>query len=89
MSIESHGGIILTEEKRKNLEETCPSATLSTNPMWTDPGANPGLRDERLVTNRLSHGMANKTVTLYDFLEETIVSRLMVDFTWSFGCDTV
>jgi hypothetical protein len=42
--------------------------------MWTDPGANPGLRDERLVTNCLSHGMANKTVTLYDFLEKTIVS---------------
>jgi hypothetical protein len=34
---------------------TCPSATLSTtNPTWTDPGSNPGLRSERPATNRLS-----------------------------------
>jgi hypothetical protein len=37
--------------------KTCPSAILSaTNPTWTDPGWNPGLRDERPATNRLSHG---------------------------------
>jgi hypothetical protein len=36
-----------------------PSATLpTTNPTWTDPGANPGLHGERPVTNDLSHGMA-------------------------------
>jgi hypothetical protein len=35
----------------------CPSATLSTtNPTWTDPGSNPGLRSGRPATNRLSHG---------------------------------
>jgi hypothetical protein len=28
----------------------------STNPTWTDMGANPGLRNDRLATNRLSHG---------------------------------
>jgi hypothetical protein len=40
-------------------EKTCPSATLSTtNPTWTDPGSNPGLRGERLATNRLSYGTA-------------------------------
>jgi hypothetical protein len=39
--------------------KTCPSATLSTkNPTWTDPGSNPGLRDEKPATNRLSHGTA-------------------------------
>jgi hypothetical protein len=39
--------------------KTCPGATLSTtNPTWIDPGANPGLRGERLATNDLSHGMA-------------------------------
>jgi hypothetical protein len=39
--------------------KTCPSATLSsTNLTWTDPGSNPGLRGERPVTNRLSHGTA-------------------------------
>jgi hypothetical protein len=36
------------------------SATLSTtNPTWTGPGSNPGLRGERLATNRLSHGTAS------------------------------
>jgi hypothetical protein len=40
-------------------KKTCPSATLSTtNPTWTDPGSNPGLRSERPETNRLSHGTA-------------------------------
>jgi hypothetical protein len=39
--------------------ENLPSATLSTiNPTWIEPGANPGLRGERPVTNRLSHGTA-------------------------------
>jgi hypothetical protein len=38
---------------------TCPSATLSTtNPTWTHPGSNPGLRGERPATNSLSHGTA-------------------------------
>jgi hypothetical protein len=38
---------------------TCPRATLSTtNPTWTVPGSNPGLRGERPATNRLSHGTA-------------------------------
>jgi hypothetical protein len=39
--------------------ETCPSATLSTtNPTWTDPGSNPGLRGKRPATNQLSHDTA-------------------------------
>jgi hypothetical protein len=39
--------------------KTCPSATLSTtNPTWTDPGSNPGLRGGRSVANRLIHGTA-------------------------------
>ena len=42
---------------RSTRRETWLSATLSTtNPTWTDPGSNPGLRDERTATNRLSHG---------------------------------
>jgi hypothetical protein len=41
------------------LGENLPSATLSTtNPIWIDPGANPGLRGERPATNRLGHGTA-------------------------------
>ena len=49
----------LTGENRSTRGKTCPSATLSTtNPTWTGPGSNLGLRGERLATNRLSHGTA-------------------------------
>jgi hypothetical protein len=47
----------LAGENRSTRGKTCPSATLSTtNPTWTDPGSNPGLRGGKSVTNRLSHG---------------------------------
>jgi hypothetical protein len=53
MSLESHGGMILTEENRKTRRRTCLSATLSTtNPTRT----NPGLGGKRPATNHLSHG---------------------------------
>jgi hypothetical protein len=60
MSVESDGGMILTEENRRTLRKTCPSATLNptTNPTWIDPGANPDLRGERPATNDLNHGTA-------------------------------
>jgi hypothetical protein len=49
----------LTGENRSTRRKTCPSATLSTtNPTWTDPGSNPGLRGERPAANSLSHGTA-------------------------------
>jgi hypothetical protein len=49
----------LTGKNRSTRRKTCPSATLSTtNPIWTDPGSNPGLRGKRPATNRLSHGTA-------------------------------
>jgi hypothetical protein len=49
----------LTGENRNTRGKTCPSATLSTtNPTWTDPGSNTGLRGERPETNILSHGTA-------------------------------
>jgi hypothetical protein len=52
----------LTGENRSTRIKTCPSVTLSTtNPTWTDPGSNPGLRGERPATNRLSHGTADVT----------------------------
>jgi hypothetical protein len=42
----------LTGENRSTRGETYPSATLcTTNPTWTDPGLNPGLRGERPATN--------------------------------------
>jgi hypothetical protein len=38
----------LTGETRSTRRKTCPSATFSTtNPTWTDPGSNPGLRGEK------------------------------------------
>jgi hypothetical protein len=59
MSMESHGGMILTGEKWRTRRKTCPSTTLSTtNPTWTDPGGNPGLYCERLATSHLSYGTA-------------------------------
>jgi hypothetical protein len=49
----------LTRKNRSIQEKTCPSATLSTtNPTWTDPGSNPGLRGGRPAANRLSYGTA-------------------------------
>jgi hypothetical protein len=47
------------------LGKACPSATLpTTHPAWVDSGANPGLRGDRPVTNRLSHGTASINVLL-------------------------
>jgi hypothetical protein len=41
------------------LGENLPSATLSTtNPIWPDPGSNPGRRGGKPATNRLSYGAA-------------------------------
>jgi hypothetical protein len=57
---------------RINLRKTCPSAILSTtNPTWTDPGANPGLHSERPVTNHLNHGMALNSRLIEQFIDET------------------
>jgi hypothetical protein len=50
----------LSGKNRSTLGKTCPSVNLSTtNPTWTEPGSNPGLRSEGPATNRLSHGTAN------------------------------
>jgi hypothetical protein len=57
----------LTGENRSTRGKTCPSATLSaTNPTWTDPGSNPGLRGERPATNGLSRGTAYMFISLLD-----------------------
>jgi hypothetical protein len=45
--------------KPKYSGKTCPRATLSTtNSTWPDPGSNPGHCSGKLVTNRLSYGIA-------------------------------
>jgi hypothetical protein len=47
----------------------------TTNPTWTGPGSNLGLRGERLATNRLSHGTAgnasNLAITSFNVLATT------------------
>jgi hypothetical protein len=49
----------LTGKNQSTRGKTCPSATLSTtNPTWTEPESNPGLRSGRPAANRLSHGTA-------------------------------
>jgi hypothetical protein len=56
----------LTGENQSARRKTCPSATLSTtNPIWTEPGSNPGLRGGRPAANRLSHCTANPEVTFW------------------------
>jgi hypothetical protein len=45
--------------KPKYSEKTCPSISFSTtNPTWPDLGSNPGRRDGKPATNRLSYGTA-------------------------------
>jgi hypothetical protein len=59
MSTESPGGMILTGKTQKKWRKTCHSATMSTtDPTYTDLGANPDLRGESPTTNHLSNGMA-------------------------------
>jgi hypothetical protein len=67
MSLDSDGGMTLTGENRRTRRRTCPSATLSTtNPTCIDPGANPGLRSERPVTNDLSPTHHRTFLTMCD-----------------------
>jgi hypothetical protein len=59
VSKDSHGGMISTGESRITRRKTYPNATFpTTNPIWTDSGANPVLSVERPTTNHLSHGTA-------------------------------
>jgi hypothetical protein len=49
----------LAGENRSTRGKSLSSVTFSTtNPTWTDPVSNPGLRGERPATNRLSHDTA-------------------------------
>jgi hypothetical protein len=40
----SIGGMKVTGKNPSTREKICPSTTLTTNPTWTHPGSNPGLR---------------------------------------------
>jgi hypothetical protein len=59
MSMEKHGGMILTGKYRNTRRKTYPSETVSTtHHTWTDQGANPDLLGESPTTNHLNHGTA-------------------------------
>jgi hypothetical protein len=86
VSVESHGKMILTAENRSTRRDTCHSATLSTiNPVWTDPEANPGHRDERPASNCLSNDKASHEINSFVlycdaiYLTCTEVSSLQVE----------
>jgi hypothetical protein len=49
---------MLTGETLRTREKNLSQCHFDTNTIWTDPGANPGLRGETLVTDSLNHGMA-------------------------------
>jgi hypothetical protein len=71
----SHGGTIPTGEDRRTRTRTSPSAALSiTNPIWTDPDANPCLRFERQATNHLSYGAACRGGKMYHLSTVTEVT---------------
>jgi hypothetical protein len=85
MSMESHGGMILTGKTRRTLRKTCASATLSTtNPTRTDPGAKPRLRGERPATQPPEpwHGLQTCLLPLSSGLMMTakIASKTSVSF---------
>jgi hypothetical protein len=67
----------IDREKPPTRRKTCPNATLSTtNPTWTDPESNPGLRSERPATNCLSHGTALWWLLLGEVQEEEVVTLI-------------
>jgi hypothetical protein len=55
VSVESHGGMIVTGENRRTRRITCPSSTFSTT---NSTCTNSGVHSKSLATNHLSHGMA-------------------------------
>jgi hypothetical protein len=61
---------------RRYRRKTCPYATLfTTNPIWTDQGANTGLRGERLATNQ--HGSHLLKIKL-DIIHSTKVLNIVL-----------
>jgi hypothetical protein len=65
----------LTGENRSTQGKTCPISTSSTtNPTWTDPVSNPGLRGGRPATNCLRHGTAPSSY-YFHFLRQSLSLR--------------
>lgn len=69
--------------KTEVLGKNCPSATfLTTYPMWTGLGLNPGLH-ERLATSHLSDGTAKLNISLLILFNE---QQYVVCFEYIFAC---
>jgi hypothetical protein len=60
------------------IEKLVPSHLSTTNPTWTDMGANPGLRCEKPATNRLSCGTVRRF--LISFSNINWISKLKTEF---------
>jgi hypothetical protein len=79
--MESHGRMILAGEDLRTRRQTYPSATLSTtNPTWTDLGANLGLRGQRPATNNLNHDKAFHSFRCRTSLQTKEVTLLMARY---------
>lgn len=77
----SIGGMRLGWRSRNTRTKTCPSVTSSIkNPIWTDLGANWGLRGEKPATNGLSYDTANESFNLIprSLFRDTLQSFLTV-----------
>lgn len=80
--------MILTGDVRR---KTHPSASRSTpNLTWTDQVSNPGHRNDRPATDRLSHGRALSTLTTRDAVLLAVTSdHVTDDFKNSVFCDSL
>jgi hypothetical protein len=54
--------MILTVGNGSTQRETCPFATIRTNPTWTGLESNSGFRNERPACNTVSRGTAGSLV---------------------------
>jgi hypothetical protein len=60
--------MIGTRENRRTRWKTCSTATLSTtNPTWTDPGANPGLRvSEEIIISVIIYDATSQMTAVFN-----------------------
>jgi hypothetical protein len=80
------GGMWIGGGNPKYWEKTYSCAILSiTNPIWLDLGSNPGRRDGKPATNRLSYGTASNLV-LSGCYRVTIASLVGCLYVWSVTC---
>jgi hypothetical protein len=69
----------LTGKTRRTRRETCHTATLpTTNSIWIDLGANPGLCGEKPATNSLSCSTANRRLGYNFFLRRYLKNFISV-----------